>query len=257
MATMERSGIPESGGHALGVDGLSRILRDLIDAPIGDGQAWAQSAAETLVRPFGQLWCTARSPKIRLTVELVEPSTGRCLAVAGAEFGAPGAVHAQYAPGIPTAVLPVEKIVLEATGSRGGVVFRALVSPGEIVQLSAALENELRIIASAASELFESRVYMTIKRRREIMGRLTEAQQRVLRYMLEDLSEREIGERLERSQHTIHDHVKGIYASLGIASPAELLVLWHAPGPFPAGAPSQLLSPVMLMDAPGHSGVRH
>ncbi|MBL8764713.1 MAG: response regulator transcription factor [Phycisphaerae bacterium] len=73
-------------------------------------------------------------------------------------------------------------------------------------------------------------------RRAGIMGRLSAAQRQVLPHVLEGLSEREVAAKLRRSPHTVHDHVKAIYAALGIASRHQLRDLWNGMSS-PAGTP--------------------
>jgi DNA-binding CsgD family transcriptional regulator len=46
---------------------------------------------------------------------------------------------------------------------------------------------------------------------------------RVLEKLLSGLSEKQISLRLELSQHTVHEYVKGLYKELGVSSRAELL----------------------------------
>jgi DNA-binding CsgD family transcriptional regulator len=41
------------------------------------------------------------------------------------------------------------------------------------------------------------------------------------------MSQRQIADRLGRSLHTVHDHVKGAYASLGISARHQLFFLWN------------------------------
>jgi DNA-binding CsgD family transcriptional regulator len=52
---------------------------------------------------------------------------------------------------------------------------------------------------------------------------LTAAQQRVLNCLLSGFSEKVIAQKLELSQHTIHNHVKKIYVAYGVNSRPELL----------------------------------
>ncbi len=51
---------------------------------------------------------------------------------------------------------------------------------------------------------------------------LSRAQLTVLVHMLNGLSEAEIGERIGRSKHTVHDHVKRLYETLDVSSRVEL-----------------------------------
>lgn len=54
-------------------------------------------------------------------------------------------------------------------------------------------------------------------------GELSPAQQRVFLLLLDGLAEKEIATQLKKSQHTVHNHVKRIYATLRVNSRPELL----------------------------------
>ena len=61
---------------------------------------------------------------------------------------------------------------------------------------------------------------------------LSRAQSRVLRLLLEGLSEKEVASRLHISVHTVHSHAKNIYRVIGVHSRAELLArYWSSPTP--------------------------
>ncbi len=55
--------------------------------------------------------------------------------------------------------------------------------------------------------------------------KLSPAQQRVLRLVLQGHSEKETARRLHLSPHTVHNHLQTIYGVLGVHSRAELLAL--------------------------------
>jgi len=55
------------------------------------------------------------------------------------------------------------------------------------------------------------------------LARLSETEQRVLTELRQRLTEPQVADRLNRSRHTIHVHVKNIYRKLGVYSRAELL----------------------------------
>ena len=59
-----------------------------------------------------------------------------------------------------------------------------------------------------------------------LLGRLTPGQARVAELMAEGLSKREVATRLNRSEHTIHDHTKSIYHLLDVGTRAEFMALW-------------------------------
>ncbi|QQM33016.1 helix-turn-helix transcriptional regulator (plasmid) [Martelella lutilitoris] len=55
---------------------------------------------------------------------------------------------------------------------------------------------------------------------------LTPMESKVLRDLLQGLSERQIAENNGQSPHTVHDHVKRIYRKYGVSSRAALMALW-------------------------------
>jgi DNA-binding NarL/FixJ family response regulator len=65
--------------------------------------------------------------------------------------------------------------------------------------------------------------------RPELLTKVSEAQRVVLEYLLEGLTEPQIAERIGRSRHTVHDHTKAIYASLGVSSRVHLVLLFSQP----------------------------
>ncbi len=65
--------------------------------------------------------------------------------------------------------------------------------------------------------------------RPDLVGRITSAQRRVLELLLEGLSEPQIAQRIGRSKHTVHDHTKGIYTTLGVNTRVGLVLLFSRP----------------------------
>lgn len=55
---------------------------------------------------------------------------------------------------------------------------------------------------------------------------LTAAERKVLHLFLTGLPEKHIAERLERSQHTVHDTVASIYRKFGVGSRSALMAIW-------------------------------
>lgn len=92
---------------------------------------------------------------------------------------------------------------------------------------------------TAAAELLGSciaRAYALTHIRRErhrasLLSSVSVSQAPILPLLAEGLSQRQIAERTGRSLHTVHDHVKGIYGSLGIKSRHQLYVLWNGGDP--------------------------
>jgi DNA-binding CsgD family transcriptional regulator len=91
----------------------------------------------------------------------------------------------------------------------GGVVCQIAVSP---LSMGEADGNEttytMQLPGSSTVELDE----------------LTKAQMEVLRLVLQGLDEATIAERLDRSTHTVHTHLKAIFRQFGVHSRAELIV---------------------------------
>jgi|SRR5581483_7472193 len=56
--------------------------------------------------------------------------------------------------------------------------------------------------------------------------RLSPRQQQTLRHLLAGDSEKQIAQKIARSQHTVHTHIKAIYRHLGVSSRGELLSLF-------------------------------
>ncbi len=61
----------------------------------------------------------------------------------------------------------------------------------------------------------------------ELTSRISPAGHAVLPLLAQGLSESEIGKRIHRSTHTVHDHVKQIYRALGVSSRLELHEVWN------------------------------
>ena len=65
--------------------------------------------------------------------------------------------------------------------------------------------------------------------RPDLLAKVSDAQRVVLEWLLEGLTEPQIAERIGRSRHTVHDHTKAIYASLGVSSRVHLVMLFSQP----------------------------
>ncbi len=59
-----------------------------------------------------------------------------------------------------------------------------------------------------------------------LLRQVSPAQRMVAPLLAEGLGEIEIAKRLDRSKHTIHDHIKAIYRAWGVRSRHELLEVW-------------------------------
>lgn len=83
------------------------------------------------------------------------------------------------------------------------------------------------LMGMALAKGFDLGVIVPERRRADLKAKLSPSQAPILPLLAQGLNQRQIGERIGRSLHTVHDHVKGIYAALGIKSRYELYVLWN------------------------------
>ncbi|MBA4028125.1 MAG: hypothetical protein C0475_03115 [Planctomyces sp.] len=90
------------------------------------------------------------------------------------------------------------------------------------------------------------------QRRNWLRQRVSVTQRAILELLVEGLTERQIGRKVHRSPHTIHDHIKGIYAALGVSSRLELVRLWDGTWAPSAPGPEELAIGVPTQNGPGH-----
>jgi len=82
----------------------------------------------------------------------------------------------------------------------------------------------------AAQNLYVGAMTNGMGRVAALLGRLTPGQARVAQLLAEGLSKREVAARLNRSEHTVHDHTKSIYRLLDVSTRAEFMALWAGKG---------------------------
>jgi len=82
-------------------------------------------------------------------------------------------------------------------------------------------------LGPAVRDGFVHSVAVPAKWRAAVLARLSSSQRSILERLVEGKTEREIAEKLVRSPHTVHDHVKAIYTALGVSSRHELASLWN------------------------------
>ncbi len=70
-------------------------------------------------------------------------------------------------------------------------------------------------------------------RKKNLLEMLSGAQRSVAELMVSNVKESEIARRLDRSRHTIHDHVKAIHKAWGVGSRLEALLVWDGVRPAP------------------------
>ena len=79
--------------------------------------------------------------------------------------------------------------------------------------------------------------------RPDLMARVSNAQARVLEFLLAGLTEPQIAEKIGRSRHTIHDHTKAIYSALNVNNRVQLVLLFSQQ-PAADAAPAPMAAPV-------------
>lgn len=79
-----------------------------------------------------------------------------------------------------------------------------------------------RIVAAAYTHALDT----GLERRGIFLKRLTPGQRRVAIQLALGKSKKQIAQELDRSEHTIHDHVKSIYQTLSVRSRPEFMSLW-------------------------------
>lgn len=81
-------------------------------------------------------------------------------------------------------------------------------------------------VAPAIARAYHARFIRLREHREAVLARLTPAQRRVTLLLVEGHSETQVGAAIGRSAHTIHDHTKTIYQSLGVSNRLQLRDLW-------------------------------
>ncbi len=109
----------------------------------------------------------------------------------------------------------------------------------------------LEAIGPSIARAYALQVGATAARRAAMLARTSVSQRRIFELMIEGMTERQIGQMVHRSVHTVHDHVKSIYAAMGVGSRFELLQLWHGvlPREHPARMLPEELNPEMKIHA--------
>lgn len=117
------------------------------------------------------------------------------------------------------------------TRLNGDAVRQADLKIGDMIQfgaISATLVSEFDDGLSVALKLDTDTAKIDPGNRNQIAG-LTPAQRRVLPWLLQGISERQIGIELHLSEHTVHSHVKAIYRIFDVGSRATLVAkIWGA-----------------------------
>jgi DNA-binding CsgD family transcriptional regulator len=97
----------------------------------------------------------------------------------------------------------------------------------------------LEAIGPSIARAYALQVGARAARRAAMLARTSVSQRRIFELMIEGMTERQIGQMVHRSVHTVHDHIKSVYAAMGVGSRFELLQLWH--GVLPPEHPARML----------------
>lgn len=212
-----------------GATHLLHMLREAVRVPRGRPGEWAGGIAALVHEALIDHGALEANGAGVVVIEVVEPGNGRCLEIGSSRpLETVGLDDLNPSDRFGGRAAAGGRTLMEIASGGASVVLRAIVrGGGSLLNLSGEGEFDVRAALTVAAETYAEHIVKPERRRRLMMDRLTESQQRILTYLVDDLSEREIGERVGRSPHTVHDHVKAIYACLGVSSRTELLSLWY------------------------------
>lgn len=108
----------------------------------------------------------------------------------------------------------------------GRTLFLSIWSANQVAAEDALKQAALQQAWRAAENLYVDAMSNGMGHMASLLGRLTPGQARVAQLLAEGLSKREAAARLNRSEHTIHDHTKSIYHVLEVGTRAEFMALW-------------------------------
>lgn len=94
--------------------------------------------------------------------------------------------------------------------------------------------TEAEIPTGPTSGKFERFAEALVSNRRDLSEQVPPTAKKILALLVAGLSEPDIAERLGRSRHTVHDHVKRIYARFKVSNRVELSMLFAMPQEAPA-----------------------
>lgn len=92
--------------------------------------------------------------------------------------------------------------------------------------------HDLDLVCATSIIMRVAYIHQTVipdEARQELLARLTPTQRQVAMLLTENISEAEIAAIVQRSPHTVHDHVKAIFRAWGVHSRPEAIVLWRYP----------------------------
>lgn len=93
-------------------------------------------------------------------------------------------------------------------------------------------DYDLDLVCAASTIMCATYIHRTVipeEARHNLLAQLTPSQRQVAMLLTENVSESEIAAIIQRSQHTVHDHVKAVFRAWGVHSRAEAIALWRYP----------------------------
>ncbi len=93
-------------------------------------------------------------------------------------------------------------------------------------------DYDLDLICAASTIMCAAYIHRKVlpdEARLDLLARLTPSQRQVAMLLTENVSEAEIASIIQRSPHTVHDHVKAVFRAWGVHSRAETIALWRHP----------------------------
>ncbi|MEM1423346.1 MAG: LuxR C-terminal-related transcriptional regulator [Planctomycetota bacterium] len=145
-----------------------------------------------------------------LTAEHLDAGDGRALSIAGTPLDAPFLRLAFPVPGLRTPLTLVAQI--------------EPASADTLFPVSA--DHPLVPAMPAIARAYTHTVGLLEQHRADLLGRLQRTHTATALLLVEGKTEREIAERLGRSQNTIHDHIKRIYSAWGVRTRVAVRDAW-------------------------------
>ncbi|MEC9374582.1 MAG: helix-turn-helix transcriptional regulator [Planctomycetota bacterium] len=90
-------------------------------------------------------------------------------------------------------------------------------------------------VCTHAARAFHQQFLALALMRSQLLELISPSQRAIAPLLAEGMSETAVGQRLERSHHTVHDHRKAIYKAWGVKTRFDLRDLWMGLRPPPAG----------------------
>lgn len=227
-----------SGPLDVATDGL-RAYAAVVERSADSGKVWWITAEHDPSRNPGSASAPASSPSAS------DPRSTSDQLLAGV-LALPLGGGGQSISGVPGTSSSLRSPGLTSPSVAGLVLWTPLPTAGEPHWLAAILQGQgvlaelamnaghastpataLRAIIPALHRSYERSVLKPQRMRDALLSRLTGPQSEVARLLVQGLTEAEIGKAVHRSKHTIHDHVKSVYAALNVSSRTELLRAWY------------------------------